>query len=552
MGILIFLLVVSSLLRGKASSQTCSAATGSIPEYNHVSETDLPGTMIFNVSKPSSWNISYSISSPTGSVLPTYFRDFQNDSFFSFYLNKTLDLEELYSILGIELVKIEFSFTCDTVSKKVYILISPVNEFDPHINISGDLNIPENTTVGTVVYNLLPRTSDRDRQLTGTFLFDLTNSHFRIEGSSRGEIKLSSPLDYESGQRMFLLNITVKDTADDTARNSTATLRIYVTDVDDQSPQYDYPGCVGQCLIPEYTAITTLSFTGPLTVKPAPIKAHDLDTLNFSITYSFYNETSSYDGSGFFRIDQNTGTVYQLKPASDAVWPTQRILVIAKEVGSSQPAAHAILMVRVLTRDPSINDTSFVPPDTSTPTENSLLPAVIAISVVMGIILIAAAIVIFLMHRRHRKMVYPDDTKSEPSTEEEDLHSERSEEDKTVLRNRAKTMEKDLLPSKKNPLTDPEFLNRPLPNKGSLLEPLQLNDTGIGTNNTTTRKKKKSRKRFKKKENEIFDGTKEYNMEADPTFYESPDKSRIKRSARSMKTPTEHIVVQNDNVDSVD
>ncbi|KAL3875999.1 hypothetical protein ACJMK2_033888 [Sinanodonta woodiana] len=355
----------------EASSQTCSEATSSIPDYNHVSEMDLPGTMIFNVSKPSSWNISYSISRPAGSVLLTYFRDFQSDVFFCFYLNKSLDLEELCSILGTELVMIEFSFSCDTVSKKVYLLISPENEFDPYINISGNLNIPENTTVGTVVYNLFPRTSDKDRPLTGTFLFDL-------------------------------------DTADDRARSSTATLQIYVTDVDDQSPQFDYPGCVATCLFPEYTAITNLTFMGPLTVQPAPIKAHNPDTLNISIAYSFYNEisggSSSDDNSGFFRIDQNTGTVYQLKPASDAFWPTQRILIIAEKVGSMQPPAYAVITVRVSQKDSSL-DKSELPGDPKID-EQSLMPAVIAVSVVLGITVITSAIIICTLWHRYRKLAF--------------------------------------------------------------------------------------------------------------------------------------------------
>ncbi|KAK3612205.1 hypothetical protein CHS0354_039474 [Potamilus streckersoni] len=559
MGVILFLLLVSSLIRGNASSQACLDATGSIPEYEPISETDHPGTMIFNVSKNSPVNISYSINSTYRSVLQTYFRDFQNDSLFTLYLNKSLDLEELYNILGVQFESIEFSF-CDTHLRKSYLIIKPENEFHPFINMSGNLNIQENTPIGTVVYSLLERTSDKDRPVSETFLYSLVSnrdSPFRIDRASSGEIILNSSLDYDSGQRTYLLNISVTDSGDDKAKISYASLRINVTDVDDQGPQYDYPDCVAPCLIPEYTAIIDLSYKGQLNVQPASIRARDLDTLHFPIAYSFYDDSSggssSNDNSGFFRIDKSTGTVYQLKPASEALWPTKRLVVIAEEIGSSQSSAKAILMVRVRTRDPTLNDTSVVKPDRSTPTERdkSLLAAVIAISVLMGLILIAAAIVIFLMQRRHRKMVSPEDTKSEPSTEEEEIHSERSEEDRNVLPTRAKTMEKDLITSVSNPLIDPLFLNRPLPKRGAQLEPLHLKDTGIGTNNTT-KKKKKSRRRFKKKENEIFDGTKDYNMEADPKFYESPDKSKIKRSARSMKTPTEHIVVQNDNVEYVD
>jgi len=70
---------------------------------------------------------------------------------------------------------------------------------------------------------------------------------------------------------------------------------------------------------------------------------------------------------------------------------------------------------------------------------------------------------------------------------------------------------------------------------------------------TDGKKKKRSRRR-KKKEEEIFDGTKEYNMGLDPEFYETGDKSKVKRSQRSKKMdqsamindvpndePTEHI-----------
>ncbi|KAK3596167.1 hypothetical protein CHS0354_020624 [Potamilus streckersoni] len=316
-------------------------------------------------------------------------------------------------------------------------------------------DMAKKTTVGTVVYNLLERTSDKDRPASGSFFYDLVNNRqdkFRIVSASSGEIRLAPPLDYESGQRGYFLNISVKVYSP--ARTSFASLWINVNDVNDQGPQYDYPDCVAPCLIPEYTAITNLAYTGPLKVQPASIRAHDLDTLNFSIGYSFFDDlsgaSSNNDDSGFFRIDKNNGTVYQLKPASEDHWPTKRLVVIvrinnsdyltlgtvyveinldAAEAGSSQSAAHAILMVRVRKRDHTLNATEVEPRDSSTMIKrgNSLLSAVIAVNVLTGIILITSATVIFLIQRRYRKMVSSEHTKSERSTKEEEIHSERPE-----------------------------------------------------------------------------------------------------------------------------
>ncbi|KAK3612208.1 hypothetical protein CHS0354_039477 [Potamilus streckersoni] len=557
----LFLLAVTFLLCIQVSSQNCNDVN-SINDIDQVHETDAPGTLIFNVSKGPLENITFTITNPIEPVMQSYFRHFQNDTLFTFSLNKTLDLEELYNILGYDVQAIDFNFFCGTILKRTTVYVIPENEYSPSINITGDLNIPENTTVGSVVYKLRERVLDKDRPKSTTFSFDLTSTGektFALVGALTGDIKLDLPLDFESGHNSYILNISVKDTIDSTARTGYALLRVNILDVDDQGPEFVVPGCSSPCVIPEYTAITELSYTGPLTVEPAAIKARDLDTLNLPIAYSIYNDpadgSSSNVNSGFFKIESSNGTIFQLRPASQALWATKRLVVRAAEVGSSQPAAHATVTVRVRQRDPTINGTMIVPGEGRTVTEKdvSLLSAVIAISVLFGVSIIAAAIVIFLMRRKRREIVSPEDTNSEPPTEEEEIHSERSEEasfrKRIVLSTTAKTKETNVLNSGTDPITDPTFLNRSI-YRHMMLPPLPMKDTGIGTD--STKAKKRSRRRLKKKENEMFDGTREYDMKADPEFFESPDKSKIKRSTRSFKAPTKHIVVNNDNAELED
>ncbi|KAL3876003.1 hypothetical protein ACJMK2_033892, partial [Sinanodonta woodiana] len=382
---------------------------------------------------------------------------------------------------------------------------------------------------------------------------------FALDGALTGGIKLEIPLDFESGHISYILNISVKDTIDRTARTGYASLRVNIIDVDDQGPQFVFPGCTTTCVIPEYTAITELSYTGLLTVQPAAVKARDLDTLNSPITYSIYDDpegggTSNNVSSGFFKIDSSDGTLYQLRPASQALWGTKRLVVRAAEVGSSQPAAYATITVRVRQRDPTLNGTMIVQGEDRTITvkDVSLLSAVIAVSVLLGVILIAAAIIIFLMRRKRRETVSPEDTNSEPSTEEEDIPSERSDEsschEKSISSAVAQAKNTHLLSSGTDPITDLVFLNRTL-NRHAILPPLPMKDTGIGTDSMKTNKRSRRRLKKQKKENEVFDGTREYDMKADPEFFESPDKSKIKRSTRSFKVPTKHIVINNDNAE---
>ncbi|KAL3875997.1 hypothetical protein ACJMK2_033886 [Sinanodonta woodiana] len=408
---IIYLLVISSVLCSEASSKNCIDVINSINNIHKVSETDPPGTVIFNVSKGPSDNITYTIANSFESAMQPYFRYFQNVTLYAFSLNRTLDLEELYSILGYDVQTIAFDFSCGRITQRTTIYVVQENEFNPSINTTGDLNIPENANVGTIVYRLRERVLDTDRPAS-TFSFLLTSTGdgtFALVSALTGDIKLASPLDFESGHTSYILNITVTDTIDSTARTGHALLRVNILDADDQGPAFVFPGCFTPCLIPEYTADVEPSYTGPLTIQPAAIKAIDLDTLNYPITYSIYDDagSSSYNkSSGFFKIESSNGTMYQLRPASQVLWRTQRLVVIAEKVGSMQPPAYAVITVRVSLNDSTI-DKSELPGDPKLDGQ-SLTSAVIAVSVVLGITIIASVIIIFTLWHRYRKLAFQD------------------------------------------------------------------------------------------------------------------------------------------------
>ena len=182
------------------------------------------------------------------------------------------------------------------------------------------------------------------------------------------------------------------------------------------------------------------------------------------------------------------------------------------------------------------NDTVVDQPNTglsrTKESDKSSLQTILIVVAVLAIIIIVTLIVVFVLYRRsvNKRIVSPRDGRPvTPPTDEENLsHDNRSVTSKELLLN--PTM-----------LTTPE-------GKAGTLPPLQMRDTGIGTDE----KKKRSRRRKKNKEQEIFDGTREYDAEVSNEFLDASNKSRIKQSARSKDTKTDPkywITVPNDELE---
>ena len=186
-------------------------------------------------------------------------------------------------------------------------------------------------------------------------------------------------------------------------------------------------------------------------------------------------------------------------------------------------SALAILTVKIRERMSDFNGTiPDYPDEAESPPEedNHLLIPLIVLGVILFIVIIAIIIVLLVIRRKQKKtIIRPEDTKSEPQTEEEELPTDRDE--------HTRSNEKLVSGISSGAL----IFQDPPSARGAALPPLPSRDNATETESMT--QKKKSRRRKKKRVPEIFDGTKDYNMGADPEFFDSSDKSKIKRSTRS-------------------
>lgn len=194
----------------------------------------------------------------------------------------------------------------------------------------------------------------------------------------------------------------------------------------------------------------------------------------------------------------------------------------------------AIVRIRVKERMPTYNGTV---PDLESPPKKSddsheLLIAMIILGVLLFMLIIALIVIVVIVRQKHKEaIVRPADAKSEPMTEEEELPTDREDHYHEQSRSKEKLMSA-------IPFVSSGALTYATPStKPRQLPPLPSRDFATETEDVT--KKKRSRRRKKKKEPEIFDGTKEYNMGADPEFFDSTDKSKVKRSTRSYPKETD-------------
>ncbi|XP_060076095.1 protocadherin Fat 3-like [Ylistrum balloti] len=331
---------------------------------------------------------------------------------------------------------------------------------------------------------------------------------------SVGDVVLTKPIDFdiEYTKRQpvyYMVNVIVTDQM---YRVTTTTLRINVKDVNDLPPAFDTF---------TYKSHTSVKYRGQLTVTPSAIHAIDQDlSINCSIVYSI---VPSGLFSQCFDIDSSTGEISQIL---DVTSPAEVIQIQAKENCPNTAVQLQSTVPLLITLN---NHTVNLPPNAgkSTADEGSDFRLILIVIGVVALVIIIALLVGFVFyHKRMSRAVRPEQDRPEtPHTEEEDLDTDRS--------------------GSKEVLIDPMMLPTPAGKKGQL-PPLNMTSTGTGMD----RKKKRSRRRKKVKEPDIYDGTVQYDMAADPEFFNSTQKDKIKRSTRSKdnKTtdPNRRINVQNE------
>ncbi|WAQ96371.1 STAN-like protein [Mya arenaria] len=219
-----------------------------------------------------------------------------------------------------------------------------------------------------------------------------------------------------------------------------------------------------------------------------------------------------------------TVTVYETDAKSLTLYPgnlnagdpdTLGTRLVRKDLADKDLKNIAIVNVKVYGRVSNETDPMLPPIGASKEgSTTSLLVPVIILGILLAIIIAALVAVVILYRRKQQQLTVSPEDKSAPNRGGGPAHGRRQ-------------------------------LQRPT---GHQLQ-AHIRDTGTGTVDTDKPKKKRSRRRNKNKEPEIFDGTKEYNMGLDAEFFESGDKSRVKRSQRSYDKkvdPATWITVPND------
>ena len=190
-------------------------------------------------------------------------------------------------------------------------------------------------------------------------------------------------------------------------------------------------------------------------------------------------------------------------------------------MSGSRRSSTAIL--RIEKDEPQGNNTTSEPviqvKESKVEVESSRMTIIIVVVAIIALIIIVILIIVFIVcYRRQRKPVKPvaDERSASPEMTEGEYTPDGGSRSQSKL---------DLLAA--------QFYPTPVA-KNNQLPPLVKHDMSIGTDEFEF-KKKRSRKRKKDRELEIFDGTRTYEMEADLEFFASKDKSKIKKSARSIK-----------------
>ncbi|XP_064608177.1 protocadherin Fat 4-like [Liolophura sinensis] len=200
---------------------------------------------------------------------------------------------------------IQYQLTCTSIGRPLHyqlkLVVVDENDNYPVFNERLKTSLNESLSVGSEVYRLENKATDADiteNAITYSITAQdpLYNNTFEISGlSSIGSVILKSPLDYDSGQRQYLLVVT----ASDNQKSSTATLTINVEDVDDQNPVFNNTGRY----IWNVEENTTQTFF--------QVSAYDPDTGVLPKPMIKYNLITDY---GMFSINESTGIITPSRP----------------------------------------------------------------------------------------------------------------------------------------------------------------------------------------------------------------------------------------------
>ncbi|XP_064628041.1 protocadherin Fat 4-like [Lineus longissimus] len=205
----------------------------------------------------------------------------------------------------------------------VQVYITNVNDHVPKfINAPFYKEVNELTPISTTVFMLMNRAVDDDYYGAINFYKILGGSDgkFKLTGAtSEGKVAVAAELDYDDGQREYVLNISATDNGvnyGDKSLSNTTTLTIRITDGDDQDPIFEkqqYSLEITEEMTPNNNISLDLngsdssSTIGKTLFTTPPIKAYDQDFgINQTVVYSI-GTGNVVGGINYFNMDASNG-----------------------------------------------------------------------------------------------------------------------------------------------------------------------------------------------------------------------------------------------------
>ncbi|XP_076439784.1 uncharacterized protein LOC143279582 [Babylonia areolata] len=365
----------------------------------------------------------------------------------SLVLTREVDLETTYRRLGQKLSILKYMLICtdaDSVDTtfELFVNIVPVNEYKPKfVRAPFQITLPENAPYDSTVMDLRQNASDRDvatASESDIHEFNMTPilqegqteriaNFFQMEDKQKGIITVGKDLDFEAfpdaDQAYVVYKLTVYDLG---RRNSTTTLTIYITDVDDEPPQFFYPGCEEDPCDVLYDCEVPYDYKGPITtMNPAPIEAKDGDHLDNKVKYRIRTGPQRPKFRKFVSMDERTGEITVDQPLG-AYAKTEIVLVIqAVEVSNAKRSSDTSLVIKIKYPSDYVfpnQETTlgpFGPSDAHTKdTSKTVVVAAVGLGSFIFVAFIGIGVLIVYLKKRGEKPIYPLSEEGDDDDEE--------------------------------------------------------------------------------------------------------------------------------------
>ncbi|XP_041444723.1 protocadherin gamma-B2 isoform X13 [Xenopus laevis] len=254
-----------------------------------------------------------------------------SSNYYKLLTTTSLDREEMHEY-NITIKATDKGYPPLSTTKTIRLLILDVNDNPPIFDQTKYVvYVPENNPTGSSLFQV--QASDPDINENAKVMFSIVNknsdgfplSSYVSINSMTGVLYAQQPFDYEQ-MREFDVEVMAKDNGSPPL-NSTATVKICITDLNDNSPKILYPS-VGVDDSAHFEIVPQSSSKGDLVAK---VVAVDADSgHNAWLSYQFLQPSEP----SYFSIGRHTGEIRTLYVFQEKEPTKHKVIVLVKDNGN--------------------------------------------------------------------------------------------------------------------------------------------------------------------------------------------------------------------------